>query len=146
MKCDVHRFHMKKIMVFGTFDIFHRGHEFFLRTAKEKGYLIAVIARDKTVAELKNNPPVNGEKKRAATIKKSGLADKVVFGGKRDRFRLIRKYRPDIICLGYDQKHFIDDLPRKIKEYKLDTTRIIRLQAFKPEQFKSSKLKRFLTK
>ena len=43
-----------KIMTFGTFDIFHLGHKSFLKQAREFGnYLIVVIARDKTVKNIK---------------------------------------------------------------------------------------------
>ena len=45
---------MKTVMAFGTFDLMHPGHEYFLRQAKKRGdYLIAVIARDSTVKKLK---------------------------------------------------------------------------------------------
>ena len=45
---------MKKVILFGTFDIFHKGHKNFLEQAQEFGdYLIVVIARDKTVKKIK---------------------------------------------------------------------------------------------
>ena len=43
---------MKKVMVFGTFDIIHPGHIHLLKEAKEYGdFLIAVIGRDATVCK-----------------------------------------------------------------------------------------------
>jgi len=45
----------KKVMVFGTFDIFHPGHRSFLNQAKKYGnYLIVVVARDKQSKFSKN--------------------------------------------------------------------------------------------
>jgi len=58
MKYETHN----KIMLFGTFDIFHEGHRDFLRQAREYGdYLIVVIARDETVKNVKGKLPRNNE-------------------------------------------------------------------------------------
>ena len=65
-------------MVFGTFDILHKGHLYFLKEAKKKGYLIAVVARDKTVVKVKKQKPVNNEKKRAENLRKIKFVNKVV--------------------------------------------------------------------
>ena len=134
---------MKKVMVFGTFDIFHPGHWSFLHQAKKLGdYLIVVVARDKTVTMIKEQKPINKEAIRVRTIKDSRLADKVVFGSLTDKYAAIKKYRPDVICLGYDQKYFIDGLEEKLEKINLKKTKIIRLKPYKPEIYKSSKLKK----
>ena len=128
-------------MAFGAFDIFHKGHKNFLKQARVFGdCLIVVVARDKTVLKTKGKQPQNNERKRMAAIKKSGLADKVILGRIKNKYALIKKYRPDIICLGYDQKYFIEDLKTKIKEFSLKT-KIKRLKSYKPHIYKSSKLK-----
>lgn len=133
---------MNKVMVFGTFDLFHPGHKNFLRQAKKYGgYLIVVVARDKTVEDIKNQRPRNQETKRVKILKNSKLADKVVLGCLHDKYAVIKMYKPDIICLGYDQKFFVDKLTDKINEYKLKI-KIIRLKAHKPEIYKSSKLRK----
>lgn len=45
---------MKKVMTFGTFDVFHPGHLYYLREAKKLGnYLVTVVARDETVLNIK---------------------------------------------------------------------------------------------
>lgn len=126
------------IMVFGTFDIFHKGHENFFKQAREYGdYLIAVIARDKTVEQVKGKLPRNNEKIRLQFIKDSGLADKAVLGSLADKYRAVKKYRPDVICLGYDQIAFTDKLKNKINELKLNT-KIVRLKSYHREKYKSS--------
>lgn len=61
------------VLIFGTFDIFHKGHINFIKQARACGdsnstskstALIAVIARDKTVLEIKGKLPKNNENKR----------------------------------------------------------------------------------
>jgi len=129
-------------MVFGTFDIFHKGHENFLQQAKKQGdFLIVVIARDKTVLAVKKNKPRNSEKKRLAVVEKSGLADKAILGNLQNKYAIIRKYKPDVIGLGYDQKSFTEELGKKLKELGLDKTRLVRLKSYYPKKYKSSLLK-----
>ena len=49
---------MIKVLVFGTFDIIHPGHVFFLNQAKKLGdFLCVVVSRDETVNELKREYP-----------------------------------------------------------------------------------------
>src|SRR3989337_1126541 len=105
---------MKKIMVFGTFDIFHKGHLNFLKQSRKIGdYLIVVVARDKFVEKAKGMPPKNNEKYRANSVRKAKVANKVILGSKTyNYFRTIRTYKPTIIALGYDQKPTIPKLKK----------------------------------
>jgi len=132
---------MKTLMVFGTFDIFHPGHRSFLRQAKKHGdFLIVVVARDKTVTNVKKQKPVNNEQQRLENIKKSKLADEVILGNVGNKYTVIKKYKPNIICLGYDQKFFVRGLKQKIRDFGLKT-KTIKLKPHKTEIYKSSKLK-----
>jgi FAD synthetase len=132
---------VKKVLAFGTFDILHAGHENFLKQAKKQGdYLIVVVARDKTVAGLKGRIPKNREKARLDSVKQSGLADRAVLGSLGDKYAAIKKYRPDMICLGYDQKYFTENLITKLAEFGLARTRVVRLKPYKARIYKSSKL------
>ncbi len=131
--------YMKKIMVFGTFDIFHLGHQSFLQQAKKYGdYLIAVVARDMTVKQVKNKKPKNNEQERLNEIQRSGLVNEVILGSLKDKYKAIKKYRPDVICLGYDQKFFVEKLTEELEYLGLNKTKIVRLESFKPEKYKSS--------
>ena len=132
----------KKVMVFGTFDIFHKGHISFLRQAKKNGaFLTVVIARDGNVEKVKGKPPRNNEKNRLRIVKKSGLADLVIIGRVRDAYALIRKHQPDIIALGYDQTAFVDKLSEKLFSFGMKNVKITRLKAYRPDIYKSSKMK-----
>jgi len=129
---------MKKVMTFGTFDIYHKGHESYLRQAKKLGeYLIVVLARDKNVLRIKKQETRNKEQKRKKILEESGLADEVVLGDLKNRYAVIEKYRPGVIALGYDQKVDLVELKEKIKEFEINA-KIVRLKSFKPEIYKSS--------
>jgi len=131
-------------MAFGTFDFFHAGHESYLKQAKELGeYLIVVISRDKTVKLIKGQPPLNSERKRAATVRETGIPDKVILGYHGDKHKVLKKFRPSVIALGYDQFVFTQKLEKTLIDLKLDAE-IKRLDAHFPQVFKSSIIRKKL--
>lgn len=125
----------KKVMVFGAFDILHPGHLDFLRQARGKGdFLIVSVARDKNVKKVKGVAPVFSEKERLQNMRTLRIVDKAVLGGIDDPSPHIKKENPDVIALGYDQGDYIDDL--------LDLRiKVVRLRPFKPNNYKSSKIR-----
>lgn len=125
-------------MVFGTFDILHAGHENMFGQAREfGGFVIAVLARDETVKNIKGRLPLNSESVRVKNLKKSGLADKTILGDGRDKYSAIKKYKPNVIALGYDQFAFTYGLKKLMIDLNLDI-QIQRLRPYKPETYKSS--------
>ncbi|MBI5755004.1 adenylyltransferase/cytidyltransferase family protein [Candidatus Peregrinibacteria bacterium] len=132
----------KKIMAFGTFDYFHAGHENFLAQAKTLGdFLLVVISRDKTVQKIKSEPPRHTENERLKTVEKNPNVNKAVLGDLDDHYTAIKKYRPDVIALGYDQHVFTLRLKKILIDAKLNTE-IHRLTAYKPDIYKSSIMKK----
>ena len=132
---------MKTVMCFGTFDLIHLGHLDYFKQAKQFGdFLVVVIARDKTALKTKGRLPKYSEEERLAKVANLGLVNKVVLGNVDDVYKVIKDEQPDIIALGYDQKFFVDKLKQKLEDFGLDSS-IVRMKAFKPEKYKSSKLK-----
>lgn len=128
-------------MAFGTFDIIHPGHFYYLNKAKELGdRLIVVVARDKNVLKAKERKAENEEEKRLWNVEKIGIADEVVLGDEKDRFLLIEKYKPDVIALGYDQKPN-EEILKKVLERRNLNVEIVRIESFKKDVYKSSKLR-----
>lgn len=129
---------VKRIMVFGVFDLLHPGHISFLKQAKKLGtFLVVSVARDVNVKKIKGRLPIFNEKKRVEYIKALKLANKIVLGGLKDPWPHIKKEKPDVIALGYDQGSFVGDLPKELHKRGLKT-KVVRLRAFRPEVFKSS--------
>ena len=124
-------------MVFGTFDILHPGHLHMLKEAKEHGdFLVVIIARDQTVSTLKGKQPQHDEVARVKNLEALNIADEVRLGSLGDKYKVIREEKPDIIALGYDQKFFTEQLTTVVGK----ETPVIRLAAYMPEIYKSSKL------
>lgn len=131
---------MKKITVinFWTFDILHPWHVFFLEESKKQGdILITIIARDKNVEKLKHKTPINREELRLENIEKLKIADKVELGSEENPLEMLEKYNPDIICLGYDQKGFLDKVYSFLKKRNI---KIKRIAPYKETIYKSSLL------
>lgn len=125
-------------MAFGTFDHFHAGHESYLSQAKALGDdLVVVIARDETVKRIKGRLPDTKEKARVQAVKKSGIATKVVLGNTGDKYAVIRKYKPNVLALGYDQFTFTFRLEKFLIDHKL-SVKIVRLKPYAPDVYKSS--------
>ena len=92
---------MKKVLVGGVFNVIHPGHIFFLKEAKKFGdYLIVVIASDRTAGKKAIFPAVMRKK----MVDSLDFVDKVVIGSDTDKTAVIRKEKPHVIALGYDQK------------------------------------------
>ena len=128
---------MKKVMIFGTFDMIHPGHRNMIEQAKKYGdCLIIVIARDSTVEKVKGRLPRNSEQIRLQAMIDSKLADKVILGNIGDKFKVIADEQPDVIALGYDQKIIVENLEDRVGK----NVHIIRLEEFKPEIYKTSLL------
>ena len=132
----------KTIIIFGTFDYLHAGHENLFRQARKFGTnIIAVIAKDKTVRTIKGFYPDHNEKQRMQNLKNTQWAEKVVLGDAKDKTKAIKTHKPDIIALGYDQFAFTYALPKLLIEFKLNT-KIIRLKPYRPSLYKSSIIKK----
>lgn len=129
------------VMVFGTFDYLHAGHENLFIQARELGTeIIAILARDKTVKTIKGDFPNHDEKSRLTALKDTEWADKVTLGNLKDKTRVIKDYKPDVIALGYDQFAFTYRLEKLLMDLKMDT-RIVRLKPYRPDMYKSSIIK-----
>ena len=129
----------KRIMVFGTFDGLHKGHLNFFKQAKnflENSFLIVSIARDKNVFKIKGKSSLLNEKKRMNLVKKCKLVDKVVLSGLKNHIPHIVKENPDIIALGYDQKFYVKNLKKDLKNMGI-LVKIIRLKPYKENIYKN---------
>ena len=132
---------MKRVLVFGTFDILHPGHIYFLKQAKKLGdFLIVSLAREKFVRQIKGHKPLHSEKERLDMARALKIVDKAILGSTDNYIKHIVSQKPDIIALGYDQRAFTADLKKKLSDAGLKKIKIVRLKPYKPIFYKSSKI------
>lgn len=127
---------MTKVLAFGTFDLLHPGHLSYLRQAKKFGnHLIVIIARDSTKLRQKK-PLLFNEKERLQLIKSLKIVNQAFLGDKKDHFKLIKRLKPQVLCLGYDHR---------IKEARLKKIfpriKTVRMKPYHPQKHKSTKLR-----
>lgn len=126
-------------MIFGTFDILHKGHISFLEQARKLGdTLIVIVGRDNNVIRIKGKRPIDSEAERIEKIKKLNIADEVMIGENDNFFKQIEEENPDIIAIGYDQKTF------GLNEWIINNNKQIKIIVLKPfkENIYKSKLLR----
>lgn len=133
--------HSRTVLVFGTFDGLHDGHRYFLREARTLGdKLAAAVAHDNVVQSLKGKPPRKPLPERLAGLRASGLVDEAVAGDTTlGSWNVVKRFKPDIIALGYDQTGLEQELRAYIKKENLPI-RLVKIPVHKPEKHHTSLL------
>lgn len=147
---------MNKVLCFGTFDGVHDGHRAMLRQAKSLGgRLVVAVAPDVVVTTLKSGELSHSAARRIALIQAEHIADDVLLADEEiASWRIIKKVKPEIIALGYDQHELRSSLEAFLENEYPDVEtaegewiknpkkpRIVMLSAYKPETLHNSKLK-----
>ena len=110
------RKNIKVVLTGGVYDIIHPGHIHTLKNSKQEGDLLIVsIARDNRVIKIKGRKPINNERRRTILVSSIRYVDFTLLGSKGDIFGVVKKIKPNIITIGYDQTHQISELRRRVK-------------------------------
>ena len=127
-------------MCAGTFDKIHPGHLYFLSEAKKYGdRLVVVVARDETSERMKGKKPLHNEKERLEAVRSLEIVDEAVLGKHGSIFNIVEEIKPNVICLGYDQKVLKQDLEDELKKRNLKAD-VVRIGSYMPNLYKSSKI------
>ncbi len=125
---------MRRVVAAGVFDGLHAGHRYYLRSAKRLGdHLTVIVARDATVPAIKGKRPQRRERARRAAVAQLPEVDRALLGNPvtriepEQRFRILLRLRPQVVCLGYDQPVNARDLRRFLQRHGLNGTRIVRV-------------------
>lgn len=126
-------------LIFGSFDGFHLGHQYFIEKAKDEcDKLVLALARDEIIKKLKKREPRYSFAERMERIK-SIFPDIEVKSGDEvlGEYTMIRNDEPDIIFIGHDQSILRDDIDNwlKVNGYNIA---IRQLKGYNEKKFKSS--------
>ena len=132
---------LKVVLAGGVFDVIHPGHIYTLKSSKALGdVLIVSVARDKTVLANKGHMPINSESERVELVSSIKYVDLALLGSESSIYDVVEAVRPDIIAIGYDQKHNEDEL-RSESEKRGVKVKVVRLETPKPHLKTSTILK-----
>lgn len=118
---------MKKVITYGTFDLFHLGHYNILKRAKEYGdYLIVGVTSESYDIERGKLSVKDSLTTRIQNVMNTGFADEVIieeYLGQ--KIRDIIKYDIDVIVIGADWKGKFDHLRQYCEVVYLERTKNI---------------------
>jgi FAD synthetase len=130
---------LKVVMVGGAFEIIHPGHIHTIREAKALGNtLIVVVATDESVKRSKGRDPVTGQELRVELVSSLRPVDLALPGNKGSIYDILQRIRPDVVAVGYDQRHDTDEISREAARRGVNVT-AVRLTTPLPD-IKSSKI------
>ena len=121
---------MTRVMAVGIFDLLHAGHLHYVEQAKSLGEeLVVVIAHDETVRKQKHEP-VTGQDLRRRMVEGLKPVDQAIIGNPPGVpiFEILKQIDPDLIALGYDQKHSIDAIRKGLDQHGFEHVEVTRVQ------------------
>ncbi len=121
---------MVRVMAVGVFDLLHAGHLHYVEQAKALGdELVVVVAHDDTVRKQKHEPVTNQEL-RCRMVQGLKPVDTAIIGNPPTMpiYEILETVKPDIIALGYDQKHSLDSIKNGLKENGWEDVEVIRVE------------------
>ena len=103
---------MKKVITYGTFDLFHIGHLNLLRRAKELGdYLIVAVSSDEFNLKEKGKVCQIRDMDRMEIVKAIRYVDEVILEESWDqKVKDVQKYDVDVFVMGDDWEGKFDFL------------------------------------
>lgn len=95
---------MKRVITFGTFDVFHLGHLNILQRAAEYGgYLIVGVSTDQLNFSKKGKIPVYNQNERSAIVRALRCVDEVFLEHSlEEKAEYVRNYSADVLVMGDD--------------------------------------------
>lgn len=102
---------MKKVITYGTFDLFHIGHLNILKRAKELGdYLVVAVSTDE-FNHIKGKKCAIPDNERMAIVEAIKYVDEVIPENSWDQKpKDIKEHNIDVFVMGDDWKGKFDDL------------------------------------
>jgi len=121
---------MVRVMAVGVFDLLHAGHLHYLEQAKSLGdELVVVVAHDDTVRTQKHEP-VTSQDLRCRMVNGLKPVDMAIIGNSPGTpiFDILSVVKPDLIALGYDQKHSRDAIKLGLENNGWGNVEVIRVE------------------
>lgn len=129
---------MKKVITYGTFDLFHQGHYNLLKHAKELGdYLIVGVTTEHFDEARGKVNVIDSIVDRIENVRRTGLADEIIVEDHEgQKIEDIQKYHADIFTVGSDWIGTFDYLRQFCEVVYLERTPDISSTMLRKDQFR----------
>lgn len=129
---------MKKVITYGTYDLFHQGHYNLLKRAKELGdYLIVGVTSEHFDEARGKVNVVDSVLERVENVRKTGFADEIIIEDHvGQKIEDIQKYGVDVFTVGSDWVGEFDYLNRFCKVVYLERTPDVSSTMIRKDKFK----------
>lgn len=129
---------MKKVITYGTFDLFHQGHYNLLKRAKELGdYLIVGVTTEHYDESRGKVNVIDSILDRIENVRKTGFADEIIVEDHEgQKIEDIQKYHIDIFTLGSDWAGAFDYLKAFCEVVYLERTPNISSTQLRKQEFR----------
>lgn len=133
---------VKKVITYGTFDLFHQGHYNLLKRAKELGdYLIVGVTTEHFDEARGKVNVVDSVMERVENVRRTGFADEIIIEDHMgQKIEDIQKYGIDIFTLGSDWSGEFDYLNKFCQVVYLERTPDISSTMLRKDKFQIVRL------
>lgn len=127
---------MRKVITYGTFDLFHQGHYNIIKRARELGdYLIVGVTSESFDIERGKLNVRDSLMKRIENVRATGLADEIVIEEYQgQKVQDIIKYNVDVFVVGSDWRGKFDYLKEYCEVFYLERTKSISSTMIREQQ------------
>ena len=128
---------MKKVITYGSFDLFHEGHYNLLRKARELGdmLIVGVTTEQYDISRGKMNI-VDSLMRRLENVRQTGFADEIIIEDHEgQKIEDIQKYGIDTFVLGSDWKGKFDHLKQYCNVVYLERTKDVSSTMVRQERY-----------
>jgi cytidyltransferase-like protein len=133
--------HKNTVLLFGSFDGLHPGHEYLINQAQQHSNdIVIVVAQDMVIKRVKGRLPFYDLNTRIQNLKAKFPTVTAIAGDpERGTWSAIKEYKPQTILVGYDQEALYNVLGEIKDTYGFT---IVQCKPFHPDQYKSSILRK----
>lgn len=133
---------MKKVITFGSFDLFHEGHYRLLKRAKELGdYLIVGVTTEKYDEYRGKLNVIDSLMERIENVRKTGFVDEIIIEDHEgQKVEEILKHKVDVFTVGSDWKGKFDYLKQYCDVVYLERTKGISSTMKRQKKYKIVRL------
>ena len=133
---------MKKVITYGSFDLFHEGHYNLLKRARELGdYLIVGVTTERYDEIRGKLNIIDSIEERMANVRKTGFADQVIIEDHLgQKVEDIQKYGVDVFTVGSDWEGKFDYLNDFCEVVYLPRTKLVSSTKMREKKFSITRL------